>query len=153
MKAATIAQLKKELQYRSPDQLLDYCMAMARFKLECKVLLTYLVFESDNETAYIQGVKQYLDLEFTQLNTSKYYYIKKGVRKILRQLKRYIRYSKNKETEADLLLYFCQKLEAVKPDIFKNKVLTNMYNTQKRMAKNAVVKLHPDAQLDYKELL
>ena len=153
MKAATIAQLKKELQYRSPDQLLDYCLVLARFKLECKELLTYLVFESDNETAYIQGVKQYLDLEFAQLNTSKYYYIKKGIRKILRQLKRYIRYSKNKETEADLLLYFCQKLEAVKPDIFKNKALTNMYNTQKRMAKNAVAKLHPDAQLDYKELL
>jgi len=49
MKPATITELKKELKYRSQEQLVDYCLAMARFKLESKELLTYLVFESENE--------------------------------------------------------------------------------------------------------
>lgn len=153
MKAATITELKKELKYRSQDQLLDYCLAMARFKLESKELLTYLVFESENETAYIQSVKSYMDIEFSQINTASYHYIKKSVRKILRQVKRYIRYSKKKETEAELLSYFCTKLKDIEPPITKNKVLTNMYNTQLRLAKNAIAKLHPDLQYDYKELL
>ena len=39
MKPATINELKKELEFRSHKQLLDYCMAMARFKLESKELL------------------------------------------------------------------------------------------------------------------
>ena len=153
MKAASISELKKELKYRSEEQLLDYCLAIARFKLESKELLTYLVFESENEAAYIQSVKNYMDTEFAQINTASYYYIKKSVRKILRQVKRYIRYSKQKEVEVELLSYFCQKLKDIQPDIFKNKVLTNMYNTQMRLAKNAVAKLHPDLQYDYKELL
>jgi vacuolar-type H+-ATPase catalytic subunit A/Vma1 len=153
MKTATISELKKELKYKSQEQLLEYCLAMARFKKESKELLTYLVFESEHEDVYVKSVKQYMDEQFTQINTTSYYFIKKSVRKILRQVKRYIRYSKQKETEVELLLYFCNKLQESKPDIFKNKVLTNMYNTQMRLAKKAVTKLHPDLQYDYKEVL
>ena len=49
MKAATVSQLKKELQHRNPDELLQLCLRLARFKLENKELLTYLLFEADNE--------------------------------------------------------------------------------------------------------
>ena len=100
MKSATLPALKKELQYRSQEQLIDFCLTMARFKLESKELLTYLVFESENEEAYIDSVKAYIDDTFDEINATNYYYIKKSVRKILRQVKRYIRYSKKKETEA-----------------------------------------------------
>jgi len=153
MKSASIAELKKELKFRSQEQLLDYCLAMARFKLESKELLTYLVFESEDEAAYIQSVKAYMDAQFEDINTSKFYYIKKSVRKILRQVKRFVRYSKKKETEAELLIYFCQKMKDIRPSISRNKVLTNMNNTQIRMAKNAIKKLHPDLQYDFRLLL
>ena len=153
MKSASIAELKKELKYRSPEQLMDYCLAMARFKLESKELLTYLVFESEDEQAYIQSVKDYIATEFNAINAANFYYIKKSVRKILRQTKRYIRYSKKKETEAELLIYFCQELKAFTPSISRNKVLTNTYNTQIRLAKNAINKLHPDLQYDYRIML
>ena len=53
MKPATLPELKKELKYRSQDDLIKFCLAMARFKLESKELLTYLVFESEDEQAYI----------------------------------------------------------------------------------------------------
>ena len=61
MKTATISELKKELKYKSQEQLLEYCLAMARFKKESKELLTYLVFESEQEDTYIKSVKQYMD--------------------------------------------------------------------------------------------
>lgn len=153
MKPATITELKKELKFRSQEQLIDYCLKMARFKLETKELLTYLVFESENEAAYIQSVKDYITYEFSQINATNFYYIKKSVRKILRQTKRYIRYSKQKETEAELLIYFCQQLGELKPSYKRNTVLTNMYKKQLELAQKAIAKLHEDLQYDYNLLI
>lgn len=149
MKPATITELKKELKFRSQEQLIEYCMAMARFKLESKELLTYLVFESEDESAYIESVKTYIDTTFSEISTTNFYYIKKSVRKILRQTKRFIRYSKKKETEAELLIYFCKILGGLKPSIDRNTVLTNMYNKQLELAQKAIIKVHEDLQYDY----
>ena len=149
MKPATITELKKELKFRSQEQLIEYCMAMARFKLESKELLTYLVFEYEDESAYIESVKAYMDNTFKEISTTNFYYIKKSVRKILRQTKRFIRYSKKKETEAELLIYFCKVLGGLKPSIDRNTVLTNMYNKQLELAQKAIVKVHEDLQYDY----
>lgn len=149
MKPATIIELKKELKYHSQEQLIEYCLSMARFKLESKELLTYLVFESENEAAYIQSVKEYTTNNFLEVNTLSYFYIKKSVRKILRQVKRFIRYSKKKETEAELLICFCKELGKMKPSYKRNTVLTNMYNKQLELAQRAIAKVHEDLQYDY----
>lgn len=149
MKPATITELKKELKYRTQEQLVDYCLAMARFKLESKELLTYLVFESENETTYIESVKEYINSSFQEINTLNYHYIKKTVRKILRQTKRFIRYSKKKETEAELLIYFCKALGEMRPYYKRNTVLTNTYNKQLELAQKAIAKVHEDLQYDY----
>lgn len=149
MKAATVTEIKKELKYKSQEQLIDYCLAMARFKLESKELLTYLVFESDNETAYVDGVKSYISIEFNEISATNFYYIKKSIRKILRQAKRYIRYSKKKETEAELLIHFCKELQQFEPSIKRNTMLVNMLNKQKEIAQKAIDKLHEDLQYDY----
>ena len=153
MKPATINELKKELEFRSHTQLLEYCMAMARFKLESKELLSYLVFESENETASILSVKSFIDINFEEITATNFYFIKKRIRKILRQIKRFIRYSKKKETEAELLLYFCKVLITFEPSILKNKMLTNMYHRQLELALKAISKLHEDLQFDYNVMI
>ena len=102
MKAATIAQLKKELQFKSQEDITQLCLRLARFKKENKELLTYLLFESDSEEGYIETVKEEVDQMFTEINTNSYFYIKKSVRKILRTIKKYIRYSGDKATEVEL---------------------------------------------------
>ena len=79
MKAATIAQLKKELQFKSQEETLLLCLRLARFKKENKELLTYLLFESDSEEGYIESVKEEVDAMFEDINTSSYFYIKKSV--------------------------------------------------------------------------
>ncbi len=149
MKPATITELKKELKYRSQEQLIEYCLAMARFKLESKELLTYLVFESENETTYIESVKGYILSEFQEITATNFHYIKKSVRKILRQTKRFIRYSKKKETEAELLIYFCKELGKMRPSYKRNTVLTNTYNKQLELAQKAIAKIHEDLQYDF----
>lgn len=148
MKAATITEIRKELKLRSHEQLVDFCLKMARFKLESKELLTYLVFESENEEAYINSVKSYVTREMNAITARNFYYIKKSVRKILRQTKRYIRYSKNKETEAILLMHFCRHMLMIKPHIRANRVLSNMYNKQLELAGKAIASLHEDLQYD-----
>jgi hypothetical protein len=153
MKGATIAELRKELRFKTKEELFEYCLTLARYKVESKELLTYLVFESEDEHSYIESVKTYMNLEFSTINTDSYHYIKKSVRKILRQVKRYIRYSKQKETETALLLHFCECMMALEPSIFKNTVLSNMYYRQKEMAIKAMQKLHEDLQYDYQLVL
>jgi hypothetical protein len=60
MKAATVVQIKKELKQRNPEELLELCLRLSKFKKENKELLTYLLFESDYETGYIDTVRIYL---------------------------------------------------------------------------------------------
>ncbi|MEL6976919.1 MAG: hypothetical protein AAGL29_16260, partial [Bacteroidota bacterium] len=81
MKAATVSQLKKELQYRNPEELLELCLRLSKFKKENKELLTYLLFEAHNEEGYIRTVQEELDEMFSEINTNSYFYIKKSVRK------------------------------------------------------------------------
>lgn len=149
MKAATLAQIKKELQHRDSAELLQLCLRLGRFKKENKELLTYLLFESDNEEGYIESIKEEVDAQFELINTASYFYIKKSVRKILRGIKKYIRYSGNKETEVSLLLYFCEKLKTFDPSIKKNTTLVNLYERQLIFISKKIDSLHEDLQHDY----
>ena len=153
MKAVSIVTIKKELQHRSSDELIQLCLRLARFKKENKELLTYLLFESHNETSYIESVKNYMDEEFKTINTDSYFYIRKSVRKILRNIKKFVRYSQKKETEVELLLYFCQKLKNFKPSIKRSTQLQNMYNRQILLSKKIISSLHEDLQYDYNIML
>ena len=130
MKAATVKELKTELTHQSQAELVELCLQLSKFKKENKELLTYLLYEAENEEGFIESVKNEIDEQFELINTSSYFYIKKSVRKILRIVKKYIRYSKQKETEVELLLHFCYVLKNMQPSIFKNVSLTNIFNRQ-----------------------
>src|SRR5690606_41567317 len=120
MKAATVSQIKKELSFRSPEELLELCLRLSKFKKENKELLTYLLFESIDEEEYIQNIKDEIDVDFKAINNKNFFYVKKSVRKILRNIKKYSRYSLKKETEAELLIYFLLKLKELRPSIKTN---------------------------------
>lgn len=153
MKSATVANIRKELKHKSNEELAELCLRLSRFKKENKELLTYLLFEADYEAGYIETIKAEIDDQFDQINTSSFFYIKKSVRKILRNTKKYIRYSLNKETEVELLLYFCQKLNAMTPSISRNTTLTNLYDRNIIAIKKKVKNLHEDLQYDYNNKL
>ncbi|MBB6680327.1 hypothetical protein H4O20_02610 [Aequorivita sp. 609] len=149
MKAASLKEIKTELNHRSTQELLELCLRLSKFKKENKELLTYLLFESANEEAFIRSIKTKIDEDFESINTKTFYFIKKSVRKILREIKKFIRYSQNKETEVELLLYFCHKLKDFKPSIKRNTTLINLYNRQIEYIQKKVSTLHEDLQYDY----
>jgi len=149
MKAASLKEIKTELNHRSTQELLELCLRLSKFKKENKELLTYLLFESEDEQSFIQSIKAKIDADFEAINTKTFFYIKKSVRKILRELKKFLRYSQNKETEVELLLYFCEKLKEFKPSIKRNTTLTNLYNRQLEFISKKIKTLHEDLQYDY----
>ena len=149
MKAASLKEIKTELNHRSTQELLELCLRLSKFKKENKELLTYLLFESSNEEAYIESIKLQIDGSFEEINTKTYYYIKKSVRKMLRETKKFIRYSQNKETEIELLIYFCKKLKYLTPSIKRDKTLTNLYHRQISYIKRKISTMHEDLQFDY----
>lgn len=149
MKAVTVKELKTELTNRSHKEIVELCLYLSKFKKENKELLTYLLFESSDEEGYINSVKIEIDEQFNLINTKTYYFIKKSVRKILRTIKKYIRYSKKKETEVELRLYFCKKLIDFKPSIKNNTVLKNICIREIEAIRKKMTLLHEDLQYDY----
>ena len=151
MKAVTAKELKQELNTRTSKELLELCLRLARFKKENKELLTYLLFESSDDESYIESVKEDMDEQFTQVNIKTNYFIRKGIRKILTNTKKYIRYSSKKETEVELLIYFCAKVKSFRPAIWGNARLVNMYDTQMDHIRKKIKGLHEDFQYDFQD--
>lgn len=149
MKIESIVTIKKELKHLPKEDLLALCLRLGKFKKENKALLTYLLFEAHDEDGYIGSVKSSLDELFDGINTDSYFYMKKTIRKILRQIRIYSRYSNKKSTEVELLLYFCEQLNELKPSIHRNKTLSNLYQRQVLALQKKISALHEDLQYDY----
>jgi len=153
MKTATVTELKKELKTRSQADLVELCLKLSKFKKENKELLTYLLYEADNEPQYIENVKAEIDVQFSEINRKSTYIVQKNVRRIQRNVKKYIRYSKLKETEVELLIYFSLKLKQLIPSIGTSGVLQNIFTRQLEILSKKVTALHEDLQFDYEREL
>jgi hypothetical protein len=153
MKTASVKELREELKQREERDLVEVILRLSRFKKENKELLTYLLFESDSEGSYIDSVKTQVDELFLAINTSNIYYAKKGVRKVLREVKKYIRYSGNKETEVILLIHFCSALQESHPKLLRSKIIKDLVKRQVLLARVRVSTLHEDLQHDYEREL
>jgi hypothetical protein len=149
MKASTINELKQELVNSPAPALVDLCLRLARFKKENKELLTYLLFEVNDTPAYIKAVKGEMTLQFEVMNKSNVYFVKKTLRKILRSVKKYIRYSGLAIVEIEVLIYFCESMKELNISIDKNPVLYNIYQNQLKNINKALKGLHEDLQYDY----
>ena len=153
MKTATIKTISEELHARNPQELLELCLRLSKFKKENKELLTYLLFESSDESGYVASVKAEIDEQFEQINRKSPYFFKKSIRKILTFTKRNIRYSQSKNTEIELLVYFCEKLKKLNPSIKRNTALLNLFNRQIDEIVKKVSMLHEDLQFDYQDII
>lgn len=149
MKAATLSDIKKELKSRGAEEVLQLCLRLGRFKKDNKELLTYLLFEAQDEDGFIASIKNEIDELMEELNVSTLYFAKKGLRRILRNLNKNIRYSGNKQTEVELLLHFCQALKKSSIDTPRSVQLTNLYDRQIQKINKALEGLHEDLQADY----
>jgi hypothetical protein len=150
MKAATLHELKQELTHLPPKEVLELCLRLGRFKKENKELLTYLIFEAHDEREFIRNVKADIDSDFEAIpKDNNLYLIKKSLRKILRNISKYIRFTGSKTVEVELLLHLCQLIKRSGIKIHKSTALENLYEGQIKKIKKALLSLHEDLQYDY----
>ena len=149
MKAASIHEIKQELGNLQKTQLEELCVRLSRYKKENKELLSYLLFESFDETAYCANIKREMEIQFALINNANLYFVKKSLRKILRITSKYCRYTSNAETEIKLLIHFCKILQASRIPFRESPVLVNLYNAQLKKINKAIATLHEDLQYDY----
>ena len=149
MKPAGVKAIKEELKIRSREELIELCLNLSKFKKENKELLTYLLFEADDENYFIKGIKKEIKTQFEEVNRKSYYYVKKSIRKILRNTKKNIRYSKKKQTEVELILFFCKMLGEFSPSIKKSIPLKNIFEREILRVQKIILSLDIDLQYDY----
>ncbi|QDS89079.1 hypothetical protein EC9_32760 [Rosistilla ulvae] len=146
MKAATISHLKKELVKLEQDELLEVCLRMAKFKLESKELLTYLLMKADDEIGYANELCDEID---DHLNTPGRIH-KKTLRKVVRWMDKSLRFSGNKETELHVRIHFCRRIKDKQISFGDCRVSANLYATQLKKIGKAIDKVHPDLRFDYR---
>lgn len=153
MKTATIHTIKKELLEKSHLELVEIALRLGKFKKENKELLTYLLFEQENEEAYIEGLKEILKEKFEEIKTKNVYYAKKEIRKSLRELKKFIRFSSLKTTEIELIIDFIKHLDELPSQLKRDSQIEGIKLRNIASVKKIILKQHEDLQFDYFQML
>lgn len=149
MKAASSKEIKSALLEQSSTQLIDLCLRLARFKKENKELLTYLLFEEQDEDAYILSAKKIIDEGFQTLNIQSVYIAKKNLRKIIRITNKFIKYSGIDTTEITLLIYVCRCIKESGLKLNNSVALKNIYLSLLKKISTKISGMHEDLQYDF----
>jgi hypothetical protein len=108
-----------------------------------------LLFEAHDEAGYVNSVKAEMYELFHTHPSGNVYYIKKGLRKILRIVNKQIKYSGIKQTELELRLYFCGKIKEAGVPLRSSTVLYNLNEQQLKKINLLLTQLPEDLQFDY----
>jgi hypothetical protein len=154
IKAATVSEVKKELQLLSPNKLVELCLALAKYKKDNKEFLSYLLFESHDKAAFVLSVKEVIDEHFSELRRDmNLYHAKKSLRKILRIIGRYSKYLGDKGSSAELYIYFLKQVRSSGIPYSRSQQLANMYEQQLKKINKVIEGIHEDLQNDYRREL
>ncbi|MFN5317929.1 MAG: hypothetical protein ACK5CY_03715 [Bacteroidia bacterium] len=106
----SLAALKKELNSLDRIDLVNICARLARYKKENKELLAFLLLDADDPIHYAEKIKPLLDEPFEAPYHSAWAFAKR-LRKALRQIAKYQRFTGSARGEAELLMYLLKKFE------------------------------------------
>ena len=153
MKPASINDIKKELSKHDREEIFEYCLRLVKFKKENKEMLSFLLFEEDDISNFITTVKNETELQFKEMNKSNTYFIKKSVRKILRNINKNIRFSASRLVEVELLIHYCNCFITYSIPIERSRQLQNLYTNQLKKVEKSIETFHPDLQYDFQKQL
>ena len=111
MITASISEIKQELSTLSATELLALCIRLSKYKKENKELLNYLLFQVNDEQAFVEMVKDSITNDFETVNKLNLYFAKKTIRKILKIANKHIKHTASKEVEVQVLMHFCTTME------------------------------------------
>ncbi len=151
MKTESLSALKSEIKNLPEEELRGIIVRLAKYKVENKELINYLLFHSYDQGNYIQLVQNEVEEQFRALNKSRTYLAKKTVRKALKTAQKHIKFAGKKEVEITLLIHFCKQLRKSGVLLRKGTVLGNIYLRQFQRIEKILESLHEDMQLDFEQ--
>lgn len=149
MKTASVQEIKQELLALPPKEVLELCLRLTKYKKENKEFLTYLLFESHDESGYVETVKKEIEESVNDVPKASLYQVKKSLRKTLRLIGKYSKHTGSKQTEVDMLIHFCSSVKRSGIPIHRSVSLTNLYRQQVKKINSLVELLHEDLRYDY----
>jgi hypothetical protein len=154
MEKYSLNDVKKELGHLDKNELIELCLKLTKFKRENKEYITYLIYNADNKMAFAFEIKSEIDALLLEIKSKDSpYLIKKGLRKTLRLINKYIKIIGDKSVAIELLIYFCANVKKHELLKSRNSVLYNLYNMQTKKINTLIHTLHEDLQSDFlKEL-
>ena len=144
----SLQEIKKELAQLNDKQVAELCLRMARYKKENKELLAYLLFDAGDELAFAEAFKHDIAFALSQLPAQSYA-AAKALRKTLKLINKYVKFTGSKQVETELLLCFCRNYVAYADRRTTYKPLRMILVKQLEKVKKAIAKLHEDLQFDY----
>jgi hypothetical protein len=151
MKIASVSELKKEFKHLENEELIELLSSLMKYSKENKELLNYLLFEADYEENYISKIKEEISIAFQNIDSRSWKTMKKPIQRILKLVKKYIKYSKKPETEIELLIYFCEQMLKIKLSFKRNPIVFNIYMRQITTIDKVMLSLHEDLRADFNE--
>lgn len=143
-----VQDIKKEIQHLSQLQVAELFLRLVRYKKENKELAAYLLFDADNEQAFVEKVKGEVGFMFSAL-PSQSYLAAKYLRKILRLITKYNKFIGSKQAEIDLLISFCYNYLQYTDRKLSYKPIRMILTRQLEKIRTLIGKLHEDLQFDY----
>ncbi|AGA79676.1 hypothetical protein [Echinicola vietnamensis] len=153
MELPSLAAIKKELQYLPQEELVGLLLETAKFTRDNKQFLFFKVFGRENPQFFQHMVEEELADAFESANMDRAYYAKKSAQAISRKLNKYLKFTKDKTVQLELVGFFCTKLIEYQYLDFGNEVIHNLYEMQVAKVRKIFSSLHPDLQYDYQPLV
>ncbi|MBK8054629.1 MAG: hypothetical protein IPK35_15530 [Saprospiraceae bacterium] len=151
MKAATLHQIKKELETIAPQKLMTLTLRLIKFKTENKELISYLLFDDFDQAGYISDIKYEVTESLSNLKNFSPYLVKKALRKALKLITRYSKYMGSKDAEAELLIHFCKHIHKEGINKHTHKAVLNIYLNTLIKVQKLIPLVHHELQNDFQE--
>jgi hypothetical protein len=143
-----LSDLKKELLELSKPELIQLCLRVAKLKRENKELLAYLIFDSEDPIFYAQKLKPEIKEVFEQ-PFQHAYYLTKSIRKAMRLITKYYRFTSNKQGETELLIYLVEEFYLSWRNEYRYQALGKVIYRCLEKAQSNLKKIDEDFRADF----
>lgn len=151
MKAATLNQIKKELETISPQKLMALSLRLIKYKTENKELISYLLFDEDDQAGYISDIKYEISNLLETIKVMPPFMAKRTLRKSLRLITKYSKYMGSKDAEAELLIYFCRIVYDQGISRYTYKAILNIYLNTLIKVQKLLPSVHTELRNDFEQ--
>jgi len=148
---ANLNTIKKELIECEKKQLIEIITRLCRFKLDNKSLVSFLLFDAENEPEFVKEAKLQIDDLIEESKYFNFYSTKKRYRKIATLITKYVKFTNKTESEIELRLHlvktFTENKSELKTYLYFKKALSKQLEKVDKLMK----KIHEDLQFEYEE--